>query len=81
MELSPEPFYAKLHMATALPDNSIQPVSDSQVRSDAAQSCRCEYTVQWQLWVLENAYCVFYRTFEFRPTDPGTDPYTFRAIP
>ena len=32
VELSPEPFYAKLHMATALPDNSIQPVSDSQVR-------------------------------------------------
>lgn len=47
VELSPEPFYAKLHMATALPDNSIQPVSDSQVRSDAAQSCKCEYTVQW----------------------------------
>ena len=45
VELSPEPFYAKLHMATALPDNSIQLVSDSQVRSDAAQSCRCEYTV------------------------------------
>ena len=45
VELSPEPFYAKLHMATALPDNSIQPVSDSQVRSDAAQSCKCEYTV------------------------------------
>ena len=44
VELSLEPFYAKLHMATALPDNSIQPVSDSQVRSDAAQSCRCEYT-------------------------------------
>ena len=36
VELSLEPFYAKLHMATALPDNSIQPVSDSQVRSDAA---------------------------------------------
>ena len=52
VELSPEPFYAKLHIATALPDNSIQPVSDSQVRSDAAQSCRCEYTVQWQLWLL-----------------------------
>ena len=47
VELSPEPFYAKLHMATALPDNSIQPASDSQVQSDAAQSCRCEYTVQW----------------------------------
>lgn len=46
MELSPEPFYAKLHMATALPDNSIQLVSDSQVRDDAAQSCRYEYTVR-----------------------------------
>ena len=52
VELFPEPFYAKLHMATALPDNSIQLVSDSQVRNDAAQSCRCEYTVQWQLWLL-----------------------------
>ena len=52
VELSPEPFYAKLHMVTALPDNSIQPVSDGPVRSDTAQSCRCEYTVQWQLWLL-----------------------------
>ena len=52
MELSPEPFYAKLHMTTALPDNNIQPVSDSQVLGDAAQSCVCEYTVQWQLWLL-----------------------------
>ena len=28
VELSPEPVYAKLHMATALPDSSIQPMSD-----------------------------------------------------
>ena len=35
--------YAKLHMATALPDSSIQPVSDSQVQNDVAQSCKCGY--------------------------------------
>ena len=42
----PCPIYAKLHMATALPDSSIQPVSDSQVQNDAAQSCKCGYTVR-----------------------------------
>ena len=41
MELSPEPFYAKLHMATALPDNSIQPVSDSQMNDI------CNAVVEW----------------------------------
>ena len=34
-------------MATALPDSSIQPVFDSQVQNDAAQSCKCVYTVRW----------------------------------
>ena len=41
MELSPEPFYAKLHMATALPDNSIQPVSVSQMNDI------CNAVVEW----------------------------------
>ena len=41
----PRTIYAKLHMATALPDSSIQPESDSQVQNDAAQSCRCGHTV------------------------------------
>ena len=52
VELSPEPVYAKLHMATALPDSSIQPVSYNQVQNDAAQSCKCGYTVRWQFWLL-----------------------------
>ena len=47
----PCPIYAKLHMAAALLDSSIQPVSDSQVRSVSAQSCRCGYTVQWRFWL------------------------------
>lgn len=33
-------------MATALPDSSIQPVSDSQVQNDAVQSCKYGYTVR-----------------------------------
>lgn len=33
-------------MATALPDSSIQPVSYNQVQNDAAQSCKCGYTVE-----------------------------------
>ena len=41
VELSPEPFYAKLHMATALPDNSIQPVPDSQMNDI------CNAVVEW----------------------------------
>lgn len=41
VEFSPEPFYAKLHMATALPDNSIQPVSDSQMNDI------CNAVVEW----------------------------------
>lgn len=36
---------------TDMLDSSIQPVSDSQVRNDAAQSCKYEYTVRWQLWL------------------------------
>ena len=32
--------------AEALPDSSIQPVSDSQVQNEAAQSCKCGYTVR-----------------------------------
>ena len=56
-ELSPCSIYAKLHMATALPDSSIQPVSDSQVQNDAVQSCKCGYTVRWQFWLLW-CYCI-----------------------
>ena len=48
----PCPIYAKLHMATALPDSSIQPVSDRQVQNDASQNCKCGYTVRWRLWLL-----------------------------
>ena len=53
----PSPIYAKLHMATALPDSSIQPVSYNQVQNDAAQSCKCGYTVRWQFWLLW-CYCI-----------------------
>ena len=42
----PKSIYAKLHMATALPDSSIQPVFGNQVQNGAAQSCRCGYTVR-----------------------------------
>ena len=40
--------YAKQHMVIALPDNSIQPVSDSQGQNDTFQSCKCGYIVQLQ---------------------------------
>ena len=43
---SPDPIYAKLHMASTLPDSSIQPVFGNQVKNGAAQSCRCGYTVR-----------------------------------
>lgn len=43
---SPDPIYAKLHMASTLPDSSIQPVFGNQVQNGAAQSCRCGYTVR-----------------------------------
>ena len=42
----PKSIYAKLHMATALPDSSIQPVFGNQVQNGAAQSCRYGYNVR-----------------------------------
>ena len=39
----PRSMYAKLHMASTLPDSSIQPVFDNQVQNGAAQSYRCGY--------------------------------------
>lgn len=45
VEHSPDPIYAKLHMASTLPDSSIQPVFGNQVQNGVAQSCRCGYTV------------------------------------
>ena len=39
----PRSIYAKLHMASTLPDSSIQPVFDNQVQNGAAQSYRCGY--------------------------------------
>ena len=44
---TPIPIYAKLHRATTLPDNSIQPVSGIRVRNDGAQSCKYGYTSRW----------------------------------
>ena len=40
-------------MATALPDSSIQPVSDSQVQNGAVQSCKCGYTVRKSVLIYE----------------------------
>jgi len=45
-------------MATALPDSSIQLVSDSQVQNDAAQSCKCGYCPMAALASLMLLYCV-----------------------
>ena len=42
----PSSIYAKLHMASALPDSSIQPVFGNQVQNGAAQSYRCGYNVR-----------------------------------
>ena len=44
----PRTIYAKLHMATALPDSSIQPVFGNQVQNGAVQSCKCGYIFRWQ---------------------------------
>lgn len=50
-ETLPRSIYAKLHMATTLPDSSIHPVFGNQEQHGVSQNCKCGYMLRSQLWL------------------------------